>query len=88
MPLDEINLYFDPDELVATPTNPQFDAKEWRGQGRLYKDLPRYVALELEHTRLVPSALMQMTMALTTVQKKGSANVNILNIEEDDGVDK
>ncbi|KAJ7203826.1 hypothetical protein GGX14DRAFT_569870 [Mycena pura] len=33
------------------------------------------------------AALVRMATALTTVRRKGKANVNILDVEEDDGVD-
>ncbi|KAJ7213927.1 hypothetical protein GGX14DRAFT_563512 [Mycena pura] len=80
MPLDEINLYFDPDELAAMPTNPQFDAKEWRGQGRLYKDLPHYVALELERTRLVPLEILETMLPLDTLSPVGLVHVANSNL--------
>ena len=33
------------------------------------------------------AALVRMATTLTTVRRKGKANVNILDVEEDDGVD-
>ncbi|KAJ7197304.1 hypothetical protein GGX14DRAFT_375313 [Mycena pura] len=53
-----------------------------RGADLSKKTAALYVELQNEK-----SAVMQITTALTTVQKE-SANVNILDIEEDDGVDK
>ncbi len=93
-------ILFDEDDLQQV--SPLWNASDWIGCGRTYRDVPEHVALEAMRACQVSRntaillqtltdelpGLIRMATKLNTVWRKGKGNVNILDIEEDDcGVD-